>query len=294
MSNTYSIIEVEPEWVVEPEDMGTKAKFWFRIPSSSTEWLFKSPRENTGEHWAEKITASVADVLDIPHATVYLAKFQDQRGSASRSFVPDDHELWHGNQIMEWTVAEYDPNIRYGQSDHSFDNIWMSFERVFKEPDAVRRSRKEFAGYMVLDAVIGNTDRHHENWGLLRRQVAGQWEGRLAPSFDHASSLGRELLDDRRSLLMQEKRVDWYSARGRGGIYWGRQEMLLSPFDLVRRAAQAHPSYFAEPLARLPELRRSVATEILDQVPADWMSTPAREFAVQLMTHNRNQLLELG
>ena len=71
---------------------------------------------------------------------------------------------------------------------------------------------------MVLDAVIGNTDRHHESWGFLRRQVGGQWKGRLAPTFDRASSLGRELLDERRLLLLEEKRVGWYSAKGRGGI----------------------------------------------------------------------------
>ena len=47
-----------------------------------------------------------------------------------------------------------------------------------------------FAGYLVLDAVIGNTDRHHENWGLLLRRTETGWKGQVAPSFDHASSLG--------------------------------------------------------------------------------------------------------
>lgn len=43
--------------------------------------------------------------------------------------------------------------------------------------------------------MIGNVDRHHENWGILRKRVDGEWYGRLAPTFDHASSLGRELVD---------------------------------------------------------------------------------------------------
>jgi hypothetical protein len=49
-----------------------------------------------------------------------------------------------------------------------------------------------FPGYLMLDALIGNTDRHHENWGA--RVLAGLGNGRrmavLAPTYDHASSEG--------------------------------------------------------------------------------------------------------
>lgn len=295
MSDNYRIFQVQPEWVLESEDMGTKEKFWYRKPGDDgSDWLFKQPRPETGEHWAEKIAAEVASVLKIRHATAELAEFQDQRGSVSRSFVSEGQELWHGNQIMEWTVADYDANIRRGQSDHSFENIWKSFERVFKESTAAKKSKKAFALYILLDAVIGNTDRHHENWGLLRHQVEGQWKGHLAPSFDHASSLGREMLDERRTLLLREDRVGWYSERGRGCIYWGQNtQTTLSPLELVRKAVAAHPSYFTVALARLADLRDSLVTEIVHRVPRDWMSPPARTFAISLISYNRRQLMEL-
>ena len=295
MPDSYPIIQVDPEWVLDDEDMGTKEKFWYRKPGDGeNKWLFKHPRSNTGEHWAEKVAAEVARVLGISHATVELAEFEGMPGSVSESFVSDDQELVHGNQIMEWTVAEYDPSIRFGQADHSFENIWKSFERVFKKPRAAEENRRLFAGYMVLDAVIGNTDRHHENWGLLRRQVGGQWKGRLAPTFDHASSLGRELLDERRLLLLEEKRVGWYSAKGRGGIYWGQDvQRNPDPVDLVRRAVEVHPSYFGSLLEPVEELRDSLLTEIVERVPRDWMSPLERAFAIKLMACNRDRLLEL-
>ncbi len=295
MSEDYPIIKVQPEWALEPEDMGTKKKFWYRKPGDGEkDWLFKHPRSNTGEHWAEKIAAEVANVLGIPHATVELAQFEGRRGSASESFVSGDHKLVHGNQIMRWTVAKYDPNLRFGQSDHSFKNIWESFERVFEEREAADRNRRAFAMYLVLDAVIGNTDRHHENWGLLRRRVEERWKGRLAPSFDHASSLGRELLDERRALLLDEERVDRYSAKGRGGIYWKHgMRHGPSPVSLVRRAAEAHPSYFTPMPALVERLRDSLLTEIVERVPRGWMSDLERAFAIELMTCNRDRLMEL-
>ena len=295
MSESYPIIQVRPEWAPAPESMGTKEKFWFHDSDDGVKWLFKHPRENTGEHWAEKIAADVAEVLGVPHAAVELAEFEGQRGSASRSFAIDGYELWHGNQIMDWTIEGYDPLIRYGQSDHSFENIWTSFERVFRGQTAANEARTTFAGYLVLDALIGNTDRHHENWAILGHRVEGRWRGRLAPSFDHASSLGRELLDDRRTLLLQEKRVGWYSERGRGGIYWGRHPRTAdSPIDLARRAVTLHPAYFEGALVRLAALRQGQVTEIVNRVPSDWMSPQPRAFAVDLILRNRRRLMELG
>jgi len=43
MANPYPIIEVQPEWVVEPEGMGSKRKFWYRQTEESAAWLFKYP-----------------------------------------------------------------------------------------------------------------------------------------------------------------------------------------------------------------------------------------------------------
>ena len=57
MSDEYPIVTVEPEWVINPEEMGGKTKFWYGKPDDNTNWLFKYPRPNTGEHWAEKIAS---------------------------------------------------------------------------------------------------------------------------------------------------------------------------------------------------------------------------------------------
>ena len=300
MADSYPIIQVHPEWVLEQEDMGTKEKFWYRKPGEDeSDWLFKQPRPGTGEHWAEKIAAEVAMVLGIRHATVELAEFREEhqkrRGSASESFVADDQELVHGNQVLEWTVVDYDPSIRFGQSDHSFENIWNSLDRVFEEREAAEEIQQSIAGYLILDAVIGNTDRHHENWGLLRRRAGSRWVGRLAPSFDHASSLGRELLDRRRLQLTEERRVGQYSKKGRGGIYWSRDARYgPSPLELVRMAVAAHPSSFGASLESLTGLRDGLVSKIVNRVPSDWMSRSAREFAINLITFNRNQLMELS
>ena len=78
----YPITEVSQEWVRGGEEMGSKRKFWYVCPGSDeeTEWLFKYPQSNTGQHWSEKIAAEVAAVLEIPHARVELAVFSEDKG----------------------------------------------------------------------------------------------------------------------------------------------------------------------------------------------------------------------
>jgi len=293
-ANPYPIIEIQPDWVLEPEAMGSKDKFWFR-DDDGPEWLFKFPQANTGQHWSEKIAAEVADQLDILHARVELALFQDVRGSATESFARDGRELVHGNQVMAGSVLGYDPGKQFRQSDHTLENILLSLERIFLSADARKRAKEQLADYLVLDALIGNTDRHHENWGILRKRTESGWLGWMAPTFDHASSLGRELVDDSagkcRRRLLAEGRMAQYAEKAPGAIFWQATDKHgISPLELVRCAAALHPELFGPALKRLVKLDRATLQGIVRRVPIDWMSELARDFAVELMCYTLEQL----
>lgn len=294
MPKRYPIVEVHPEWVLGLEEMGSKKKFWYHEPGAKADWLFKYPQDNTGQHWAEKIAAEVASRLGIVHAKVELAEFQGKRGSATESFSRGGRELVHGNQMLERVVHGYNPASTFNQSNHTVTNIWHVMDRVFAESDVAKQAKLRIAEYLVLDALIGNTDRHHENWGILRRRVGDRWKGFVAPSFDHASSLGRELLDRHRDRLMAENRVGEYLERARGAVYWSEDERHgPSPLTLVRRASSKYPDLFRPALEKLEELDESSRSDLVDRVPDDWMTPSARAFAVTLMCYNLDQLGEL-
>lgn len=278
--------------------MGSKDKFWYREPKGGQQeepdWLFKYSRTTTGEHWAEKIAAEVAQCLKIYHARVELAEFQGDKGSTTESFARDGRELVHGNQIMAGAVSEYDPQTKFRQSRHTLENIWLALDKLFVTPDGPGRSKTRIAEYLVLDAVVGNTDRHHENWGVLRRQYGNEWKGHIAPSFDHASSLGRELLDDARERLLREQRVSQYAEKARGGIYLDEEDRRgASPLMLVRQAAVAHKELFRSALEKVHKLDLASLGEIVERVPQDWMSAPARRFALDFMSYSVGQLRQV-
>ena len=295
MPDLYSIVEVKAEWMLQPETMGGKEKFWYRQPGESrTNWLFKYPRPSTGEYWAEKIVAEIAESLHIQHARVELAVFNDRPGTTTESFARKGRELAHGNEVLARKIRGYDPDLKYGQSMHTLSNIVQALDSVYGSAEIARTAKLRIAEYVVLDALVGNTDRHHENWGLLRRRVGDRWKSRVAPSFDHASSLGRELLDERRDRLLTESRIGSYAEKGRGAVYWSEDEQHgPSPLELVRRAAQAHPDLFRPAILKLKKADKDVFHQIVNQVPSDWMSHSSRMFAVALLRYNYEQLKEI-
>ena len=298
-ADEFPIIPILAEEVLESEAMGSKRKFWFQKPGGGPSWLFKYPQTNTGQHWAEKIAAEIAKVLEISHARVELALFYDVRGSATESFAVEGRELYHGNQILAGQVEGYDRDKKFKQSRHTLANIYASLDKVFGRPLSATTAKHQIAQYLVFDALIGNTDRHHENWGILLKRMPTGHTGQIAPSFDHASSLGRELRDDGtgkcRSRILKEDRIGQYAENAPGAIYWDENDKRgLSPLELVRRATARYPDLFRPTLNRLDMLKKDELERIAGRVPAGWMTAIARSFTIELTCYNLNQLKQIA
>ena len=282
--------------------MGSKDKFWFRNPDDPDEsdWLFKFPTENTGQHWAEKVAYEIARGMRVLAPRVELARYHTEdgdpsRGSAARGFA-SEYELYHGNQILAGLDPTYDPEQRFGQSMHTVQRIFHSMS-VFRSDKYADECRAKLAEYLVFDAVIGNVDRHHENWGILGKRVDGNWKGRLAPTFDHASSLGRELVDagGRKSRVryLNELGVDRYAEQAHGAVFVGPgSRRAPCPLELVRWCVK-QPDYhllFRAALRKVENLTSESVEDIVATIPASWMTELSREFVVRLVEYNIGEL----
>ncbi|GAA3902725.1 hypothetical protein GCM10022228_11370 [Halomonas cibimaris] len=147
-----------------------------------------------------------------------------------------------------------------------------------------------------MDALILNTDRHHENWAMLRKTVPrGQVQHWLAPSFDHASSLGRELTEFRLAKWQHEPwRVEWYAKRPHGGIFLkseGRRGE--NPLHLAEVSYRRWPLYLAPWITRLQRLGCTPLLDIVERVPESCISELSRSFSKELLTYNCNRLRRL-
>lgn len=291
----YPIIDLPPESRLDTEQLGSKPKFWVQL--GDDRWLFKEARPNTGEDWAEKAAAEIAHAIGVAAAAVELAQFGDRRGCISRNFIAvgRGEALVHGNEILALRVTGYDKTKRFRQQDHTLENIQRAIRELFPG-DVAEGMLTQLAGYLVLDALIGNTDRHHENWGLRVRVDAKQRsvELSIAPSFDHASSLGRELLDARRAELLANGRVGHYVAQGRGGVFRdAAQRRGENPLRLVQVAARAYPAYFRPALQRVAALPDDTIRTVLASIPPERASDVARDFAAQAALYAKASLTDI-
>lgn len=276
--------------------MGTKAKFWYR-DENGVDWLFKFARSNTGEHWSEKIAAEVGASLGVPCAQVELATCDGHPGSISRGFVEvGEGPLVHGNELLQEVDESYPTVQLRGVSKHTVDAVLGRLEGALSprgDEPGLACAADWFVGYLLLDAVIVNSDRHHENWGVLQLASGGR---RLAPSYDHASSLGRELVDDERLRRITTRdpafTVAGYVERARSGLYAEADATRpLHPAEAYWLAGAQRPEAMEVWRARLGQTNDAAFERIVKRVPDATISAQARAFALAVLRAARQHLL---
>ncbi len=299
----WSVFRVPDDAPVSAETLGTKRKFWF--DRDGLKWLFKATRPGTGEHWAEVIVAELAEVLGLPHARYELAHWRDANGtdlagSVTPTFAVEPHEIVHGNELLADIDPSYPPaGARYVRTrEHTLDAVsgalrdGVGLPVGWSPPAGVQGPEQVFGGYLLLDAWVSNTDRHHENWGLLVDQAAGTRA--LAPTFDHASSLGAHESDHNRARRLATNdpgfQIPAFVGKARSALYASPGDKHpLSPIDAFR--AWAKRVDCAAWLGRLAAVDPETPARIVDRVPAEEMSGPERAFALAILECNKGRIL---
>lgn len=304
---TFEIHDVT-EWpsVDDDEQMGTRPKAWLERPGTEELWLFKGVRCVTlqdgatrcfGEDWAEKLATVAAGALGLPAATIELAVRNDQAGVISRFLLVDENgtrraeKLDHGNELIQAFDPTYDRDQQREAVGYTLDAVWRALEGI-APPEGVDGSLQAatdvFAGYLLLDALLASTDRHHENWGALVH------EGRrsLAPNFDLGTCLGFGETDEKRLAYLvgrgTQTMATWVG-RGRSNHFEGRPRLVDLAAAGIRRIPSGAAAHWQQQLASF-DLERWRAT--LDDVPRHLMSQAARTFALEIVRLNRERLLD--
>jgi len=285
------------------EQMGSKEKMWVQDAHSGEEWLLKFARAGTGENWSEKIAAEVAALLDIPHPMVELGVLDGRPVSLTKNFLVSHQELVHGNELLFRTDPNYPFEKQTRSAEHTVTAVRDVLDLFRVEVSATWRDRGLsafglFVGYLLLDALLGNTDRHHENWGIIVTAEGRVRRSELAPSYDHASSLGRELKDERRAEMMttadQRGNVQAYCSRAFSALYRaGETNKPLSCTGAFQHACELDQFAADYWLKTAGAVDPAALQDIVERTPNSTMSDQAKEFATAMMKNRLQSLLDL-
>ena len=297
MDRGFKVYKISPEAPEENEDLGTKKKFWFHHEELG-KCLYKRARPNTGEAWSEKIAAELCELLMLPHAKQELALYSQQPGTISPAFLPKNGSLNTGNEILAQIFWDYPENI-HDLSQHTLENIFKVMDNSvvdlplnWQAPPKIETAIDTFVGYLLLDAWIGNSDRHHENWGFINLDD----KSHLAPTYDHASCLGRNESDDKRQRRLTTKdkgfSVEAYANKCKSCIYaQSGNNKPLGTFNAFCTAAKLFPQAANVWLDRLNQVQEEEMRELFYLIPSLYISSTAIEFAQKVLEVNQNKLI---
>ncbi|NTY62360.1 hypothetical protein [Mycolicibacterium sphagni] len=313
MVDSYDVVDLVDWTRGESEPGGDEAKRWFIAPETSPHaghWLFKPRRIKTlelskerrdrgdrpdvlirGEDWAEKISYEVAKLLSVPAAETELATVvqlrTDERvfGSMSRDMRPHTWAWTPGAALLAECDDDFDAKSCRGHTVDAIREALNGLRGPVGTDYADWAAFDVFAGYLLLDAWIANTDRHAHNWGVLQDPRTG--DVCLGPSFDHGSALASGDEDRVRALRVQQQRVATWCEHGRtkrfrGGEATNLVDIALDALSVCGAAARQHWA------AQITDVDLDVCFDIVAATPN--LSDPTRSFVRTALATNRKRI----
>ncbi len=268
--------------------------------------MFKRGRPGTGENWAEKVCCEICRLLGLPHAEYdfAIANAGDWKGVVSPMFVPKGSRLILGNELLASVEPGYEKTKRYRTRQHTLGRLHLVLTRfpialpLGYQPPVTGEMTKAFhifTGYLLLDALVSNQDRHHENWGLVATPDKGLF---LAPTFDHAASLGRNETDERRLERLNTSdrgySVRSYVSKAESALYPGTtNQKPYTTIDAFENAARHCPTaarYWGD---KLSLCSGKDFEEIFDNIPESEITESTKRFALRMLEINAERLGDL-
>lgn len=168
---------------------GTERKIGINV--DGFEYMIKfRKRTNFGtlrnNHISEYIGSHIFSLLGFETQDTYLGIYEGEEVVACKNFVTGVKQFVPFNDVGESSLEEDKEKYQY-----SYDDIMRMLRDNVKLTN-VEETIDAFWGIYVVDALIGNFDRHGANWGFLKENN----KYTLAPVFDNGSSLYAQMIDD--------------------------------------------------------------------------------------------------
>jgi HipA-like C-terminal domain len=207
---------------------------------SGHRYLFKTPRGwQAYQLWSEVIAYHIGTLCGVAVPPAYVAT--DSNGQIGvlveffYGFPGAAHEdrFVQGSDILQRFIRDKKTGRPHGVRTN------MTITRRYGVQDAVAA----WGQLLAFDALIGNTDRHPENWGLVwRYQQAHLPIVSLAPAFDNATSLGYEQSEKRLFRFSSRAAVEKYISAGQHHCGWSQADDTRGGhIDVCVRYANAFP-----------------------------------------------------
>lgn len=311
MQSSHEAVDVvdwlrDEEFAEYPE--GARDKTLLYCPSPSTygflraghRYVFKrSSRRYVEQFWMEIIAYRLGIQLGVLVPPAFVA--YDSKKGQSGALIE-----WFLNQIDSFGFEDYVPGGDYCRQyipdfhrkrgeEHNFETVVQIFEDLEKKHANFHADWKAYwAKAFTFDALIGNTDRHQDNWGIIRNPLND--EMRISPVFDNGTSLGHEIFSAKFKLYDNVSRLEKYVSKGWHHMKWNLSDTdPMGHLELLKKLATEYPETRQVMLDCLKMINYEVFGSILDgliafDVPVR-LSAERADFMLKLLQFRHQRLL---
>lgn len=233
--------------------------------------------------------------LEVPHAFAAVNSGTGYSAALIEWFYEEPDRFVYAGEFLQRIIPEFD---RKKGRQHNLDDATLVL-RLFAQNRLLTGNWQQWLVDMLFfDSVIGNTDRHQDNWGFIFRDGVLPADGcLLAPLFDNGTSLGHERFTNRVA-AWTDREIDRYIERGRHHMGQTRMAGALScgHTELVAHALNMWPNTRAIARERLELLHRGLPNLLDDLFALDGLipfSPERANFIVRLLTRRLSLLRAL-
>lgn len=152
---------------------GTRSKNIAIHPVTNDQYFFKGSKEtDTGEIrypqeiWSEIVASKVGQLLGFNMLDYNIAFNENKKqkiGCLSKSMVVhSDNKLTEGVTYLTGFNSKYRPDIDEHKKQYTFQFICSALQSFNLE-----KYIDNIVEVIVFDSIVGNSDRHQENWGII-------------------------------------------------------------------------------------------------------------------------------
>ena len=154
------------------------------------EWIlkfqYKDELKYRFNHVSEHIGSKVFNSIGIPAQITELGTYKGEEVVACRNFIPEGCMFVPFNDVGESTLERDKDAFQYSYEDVM---AMLSANKKLTDQDS---TIDLFWDMYIVDALLGNFDRHGSNWGFIKNNN----EYTLAPIFDNGSCLYPQMIDE--------------------------------------------------------------------------------------------------
>lgn len=235
---------------------GTRDKCVVENPIDSSLYYFKTSinigeKNYKHEFWSEIIASYVGQYLGFNTLIYDIARRDDKIGCISKEMNPGTSTLTEGRSFLTGYDNTYKPGDKSSYKHYTLDFILNALSAYSLDSQILN-----FYKALIFDFLIGNSDRHQENWGFIT-ETDNTWRHKIylflktkrtikkiilritpsryiskfsksfvsnlsnsfSPIYDSGCCLARELSDERVEMMLKNNQlIESFVNRGRAEI----------------------------------------------------------------------------